>query len=339
MAAGSMVHRQLGQGLRVSAIGTGCMGLSQGYGPASDVESVRAIHQALDAGVTLLDTAMSYGLGHNEELVGRALAGRAGATGPGAGAGTVAVATKFGIVRGPDGVTLDGRPEHVRGYCEASLRRLGRDVIDLYYLHRVDPAVPVADSVGAMAELVRAGLVRYLGLSEATPEQLAQAAAVHPVAAVQFEWSLLWRDPENDIVPAARRLGIGMVTYSPLGRGLLTSTLTGADIDTSDFRRSDPRFHGADLDRNLRQVQALRDIATGLGITPGQLALAWLLAQGQDVVPIPGTRRPDRLAENVAAAQVRLSEDDLRRLEEAVPRSAWSGDRRSFAVPVTTRVE
>jgi aryl-alcohol dehydrogenase-like predicted oxidoreductase len=249
------------------------------------------------------------------------------------------VATKFGIVRDDRGVRVDGRPGHVRGYCEASLSRLGQDVIDVFYLHRVDPEVPLADTVGAMAELVRDGKVRHIGLSEATAAQLEEAAAVHPVAAVQFEWSLLWRDPESDIVPAARRLGIGMVTYSPLGRGLLTSTLTGADIDTSDFRRSDPRFHGADLDRNLRQVRALRDIAGGLGITPGQLALAWLLAQGQDVVPIPGTRRPDRLAENVAAAQVRLSEDDLRRLEEAVPRSAWSGDRRSFAVPVTTRVQ
>ena len=206
------------------------------------------------------------------------------------------MATKFGIVRGPDGVTLDGRPEHVRGYCEASLRRLGRDVIDLYYLHRVDPAVPVADTVGAMAELVREGKVRYLGLSEATPEQLAQAAAVHPIAAVQFEWSLLWRDPEDGIVPAARRLGIGLVPYSPLGRGLLTATLTSADIASSDFRRSDPRFSGGALDRNLAQVAALREVAGGLGITPGQLALAWLLAQGGDVVPIPGSRHPARIA-------------------------------------------
>ena len=328
MTAGDMTYRQLGPGLRVSAIGMGCMGLSQGYGPASDAESVRAIHQALDAGVTLLDTAMSYGQGGNEELVGRALAGRAA---------PVAVATKFGIVRGPDGVTMDGRPEHVRGYCEASLRRLGRDVIDLYYLHRVDPAVPVADSVGAMAELVRAGLVRYLGLSEATPQQLARAAAVHPVAAVQFEWSLLWRDPETGIVPAARRLGIGLVAYSPLGRGLLTAALTSADIASSDFRRSDPRFAGGALDRNLAQVAALRGVAAGLGITPGQLALAWLLAQGGDVVPIPGSRRPARIAENAAAAGIRLSPADLARLEAVVPRSAWAGDRRSFAAPATTR--
>ena len=320
-----MEQRHLG-GLAVSALGLGCMGLSQGYGPADDDESVRLIHRALDLGVTMLDTAMSYGQGHNERLIARALAGRQGL-----------VATKFGIVRDDRGVRVDGRPEHVRGYCEASLGRLGRDVIDVLYLHRVDPDVPLAETIGAMAGLVRDGLVRHIGLSEATPAQLEEAAAVHPVAAVQFEWSLLWRDPEHDIVPAARRLGIGMVTYSPLGRGLLTSTLTGPDIDGSDFRRGDPRFHGADLDRNLRQVRALRDIATGLGITPGQLALAWLLAQGPDVVPIPGTRRLDRLAENVAAAQVRLGADDLRRLEEAVPRSAWSGDRRSFAVPVTTR--
>ena len=320
-----MEQRHLGD-MAVSALGLGCMGLSQGYGPADDDESVRLIQRALDLGVTMLDTAMSYGQGHNERLIARALAGR-----------QALVATKFGIVRDDRGVRVDGRPEHVRGYCEASLGRLGRDVIDVLYLHRVDPDVPLAETVGAMADLVRDGLVRHIGLSEATPGQLEEAAAVHPVAAVQFEWSLLWRDPEQDIVPAARRLGIGMVTYSPLGRGLLTSTLTGADIAGSDFRRGDPRFHGADLDRNLRQVRALRDIATGLGITPGQLALAWLLAQGPDVVPIPGTRRQDRLAENVAAAQVRLGADDLRRLEEAVPRSAWSGDRRSFAVPVTTR--
>ncbi len=322
-----MEQRHLGRGgLATSAVGLGCMGLSQGYGPADDDESVRVIHRALDLGVTMLDTAMSYGQGHNERLIARALAGR-----------QAMVATKFGIVRDDRGVRVDGRPDHVRGYCEASLSRLGQDVIDLFYLHRVDPEVPLAETVGAMAELVRDGKVRHIGLSEATAAQLEQAAAVHPIAAVQFEWSLLWRDPEQDIVPAARRLGIGMVTYSPLGRGLLTSTLTGADIDASDFRRNDPRFHGTDLDRNLHQVGALQEIAARLGTTPGQLALAWLLAQGDDVVPIPGTRRADRIAENVAAAQVQLSPDDLRRLEDAVPRSAWSGDRRSFAVPVTTR--
>jgi len=324
-----MQQRHLGrEALATSAIGLGCMGLSQGYGPADDEESVRAIHRALDDGITLLDTAMSYGQGHNERLVGRALAGRRD---------RAVVATKFGIVRDDHGVRVDSHPGHVRGYCEASLARLGTDVIDLYYLHRIDPGVPVAETVGAMAELVRDGKVRHIGLSEATPGQLEQAAAVHPITAVQFEWSLLWRDPEDDIVPAARRLGIGLVAYSPLGRGLLTSTLTRAAIDDSTFRRDDPRFHGTDLDRNLGQTEALREVAAGLGITPGQLALAWLLAQGPDVVPIPGSRKPDRIAENAGAADVRLRPGDLRGLEELVPRSAWSGNRSGFAVPVTAR--
>ncbi len=323
----AMQQRNLG-GLATSAIGLGCMGLSQGYGPADDADSVRAIHAALDLGVSLLDTAMSYGQGHNERLIARALHGRSE---------PVAIATKFGIVRDARGVHVDGRPEHVRGYCEASLRRLGRDVIDLYYLHRVDPDVPVTDTVGAMAALVTEGKVRHLGLSEATPDQLEQAAAVHPVSAVQFEWSLLWRDPEDDVVPAARRLGIGLVPYSPLGRGLLTAALAGADIDTSDFRRPDPRFHGPALDRNLQHVAVLGDLAARFGLTPGQLALAWLLAQGPDVVPIPGSRRPERIAENAAAAGARLSPADLEQLDRALPRSAWAGDRHSFAVPVTAR--
>jgi aryl-alcohol dehydrogenase-like predicted oxidoreductase len=327
MQQAAIRQRNLG-GLVTSAIGLGCMGLSQGYGPADDADSVRVIHRALDLGVTLLDTAMSYGEGHNERLIARALRGRAE---------RALVATKFGIVRGAGGVRVDGRPEHVRGFCDASLRRLGRDVIDLYYLHRVDPDVPVADTVGAMAALVAEGKVRHLGLSEATPAQLEQAAAVHPVSAVQFEWSLLWREPEDDVVPAARRLGIGLVPYSPLGRGLLTAALAGADIDTSDFRRADPRFHGPALDRNLRQVAVLRDLAAGSGLTPGQLALAWLLAQGPDVVPIPGSRRPDRIAENVAAAAASLGPAGLERLARALPRSGWAGDRRSFAVPVTAR--
>ena len=225
-----MPQRSLG-GLVTSAIGLGCMGLSQGYGPADDADSVRAIRRALDLGVTMLDTAMSYGQGHNERLIARALHGR---TGP------VLIATKFGIVRDSGGVRVDGRPEHVRGFCEASLRRLGRDVIDLYYLHRVDPEVPVADTVGAMAGLVAEGKVRHLGLSEATPAQLEQAAAVHPVSAVQFEWSLLWRDPEDDVVPAARRLGIGLVPYSPLGRGLLTAALAGTGHRRQRFPPSGP---------------------------------------------------------------------------------------------------
>jgi aryl-alcohol dehydrogenase-like predicted oxidoreductase len=325
----AMRQRQLGSdGLVTSALGMGCMGLSQGYGPADDDESIRAIRRAAELGVTMFDTAMSYGQGHNERLIGRALAGLPW---------QVQVATKFGIVRDAAGVHLDGRPEHVRGYCEASLARLGVDVIDLYYLHRPDPQMPIADTIGAMAQLVTEGKVRHLGVSEVTPAQLGQAAAVHPISAIQFEWSLLWRDPEDDIIPAARRVGTGIVPYSPLGRGMLTATLTQADIDGSDFRRGDPRFHGGDLDQNLARVAALRSVADGLGLTAAQLALAWLLAQGPDVVPIPGTHRLDRIGQNVAAAGVELTEADLRGLEDAVPRAGWSGDRRSFAAAATSR--
>ena len=318
-----MQQRHLGSdGLVTSALGMGCMGLSQGYGPADDDESVRAIRRAAELGVTMFDTAMSYGQGHNERLIGRALAGLPW---------QVQVATKFGIVRDSGGVRLDGRPEHVRGYCEASLARLGVEVIDLYYLHRPDPQVPIADTVGAMARLVTEGMVRHLGVSEVTQAQLGQAAAVHPISAVQFEWSLLWRDPEDDIIPAARRLGVGLVPYSPLGRGLLTATLTAQDIEHSDFRRGDPRFQGADLDQNLARV------AGELGVAPAQLALAWLLAQGPDVVPIPGTRRLGRIEQNAAAAEVALTEHVLRSLDEAVPRTGWAGDRSSFAAVGTSR--
>lgn len=324
-----MLRRRLGKdGFETSAIGLGCMGFSQGYGATDDDESVRAIHAALDSGVTLLDTAMTYGRGHNERLIQRALTARSG---------PVEIATKYGIVRTDQGVGLDGRPEHVRGYCEASLSRLGVEVIDLYYLHRADPEVPVADSVGAMAELVAEGKIRHIGVSELTAEQLEQAAATHPITAVQFEWSLLWREPEDDVVPTARRLGIGLVPYSPLGRGILTATLARDEIDASDFRRSDPRFHGAALENNLTHIGRLRAIAAELGVSAGQLALAWLLAQGPDVVPLPGSRRQDRVVHNAAAADLVLSGADLRRLDDAVPRSAWAGDRTSFAVPVTAR--
>jgi aryl-alcohol dehydrogenase-like predicted oxidoreductase len=322
-----MEQRTLGRdGLTTSAIGFGCMGLSQGYGPADDEQSVRVIQRALDLGVTMLDTAMSYGRGHNERLLAQALAGRRD---------QAVVATKFGIARDENGVRLDARPERVRGYAEASLDRLGIDVIDLYYLHRVDPAVPIAETVGAMADLVRAGLVRHLGICEVTPEQIDQAAAAHPIAAVQFEWSLLWQEPANDVVPAARRHGIGIVPYSPLGRGLLSAALAADNVDSSDFRRSDPRFHGSALSRNLKQVAALGALAEGIGGTVGQLALGWLLAQGPDVVPIPGTRSAQRLAENAGAAAVRLGDADLARIAELG--SGWSGDRTSFAVPVTER--
>jgi aryl-alcohol dehydrogenase-like predicted oxidoreductase len=312
--------------LTTSALGFGCMGLSQGYGPADDAASVRTLHRAVDAGITLFDTAMSYGAGNNERLVGRALAQR-----------RVQVATKFGIVRTDAGVGLDARPEHVQSYCDASLQRLGRDAIELYYLHRVDPQVPIAETVAAMAELVADGKVCHLGVSEVTPDQLRAACAVHPIAAVQVEWSLLWREPEADLVPTARELGVGIVPYSPLGRGLLTATLSADAIDISDFRRGDPRFHGAELDDNLRQIAALRAFAAERGITAGQLALGWLLAQGDDVVPIPGTRNAARVAENTAAADVLLSADDLAELERLVPRSGWAGTRQSFAAPVTAR--
>jgi aryl-alcohol dehydrogenase-like predicted oxidoreductase len=306
------------------------MGFSQGYGPADDGESIKALHRAVELGIDLLDTAMSYGQGHNEQLVARALAELANR-------GEVQVATKFGIVRTEQGVSLDGRPDHVRGYCDASLERLGVDVIDLYYLHRVDPQVPIAETVQAMAQLVDDGKVRYLGVSEVTAEQLRAANAVHPIAAVQFEWSMLWREPELDIIPAARELGVGLVPYSPLGRGLLTATLNRDTIGTSEFRRTDPRFQDTNLDRNLSQIEALREVADSLSITAGQLALAWLLAQGDDVVPIPGTRRLDRIAENAAAAEVELSPAELERLDLAVRPEAWAGDRRSFAVPAMTR--
>jgi aryl-alcohol dehydrogenase-like predicted oxidoreductase len=317
-----MEQRHLGS-LSTSAVGLGCMGFSQGYGPADDDQSVATIQAALDLGVTLIDTAMSYGRGHNERLVGRALTGRRD---------DVVLATKFGIVRGESGVELDGRPEHVRGYCDASLDRLGVDTIDLFYLHRVDPAVPVAETVAAMAELVSAGKVRHLGLCEVDPRQLRQAVAVHPIAAVQFEWSLAWREPEHDVVPAARQLGVGLVPYSPLGRGLLTGTLP-ASYGDGDFRRDDPRFAGENLTANLALVQELARIAAAHGVSAGQLALAWLLAQGPDVVPIPGTRNPARIAENAAAAQVRLTDAELAALDGLT----WHGDRRSFAAHGTSR--
>ena len=324
-----METRSLGpDGLLVSAVGLGCMGFSQGYGPGGGDDAVAVIRAAIDRGVTFLDTAVSYGSGHNEELVGRAIAGRRE---------QVVLASKFGIVRDPGGVRLDGAPEHVRGYCEQSLRRLGVDCLDLYYLHRIDPAVPIGETMGAMAELVADGKVRHLGLSECDAGQLAQAAAVHPVTAVQLEWSLTWREAEDDVIPAARRAGAGIVPYSPLGRGMLTGALPAGGFAPGDFRAGDPRFSGDHLDGNLALVAAIRELAAGHGISPGQLALAWLLAQGPDVVPIPGTRRAARLAENAAAAGVRLSPADLARLEEVAPRDAWGGDRRSFAAHGTER--
>jgi aryl-alcohol dehydrogenase-like predicted oxidoreductase len=324
-----MKQRLVGPGgLPVSAVGLGCMGFSQAYGPADDSESVATLHAALDLGVTLLDTAMSYGSGHNEELIGRAIAGRRA---------QVVLASKFGIVRNEDGVHLDGRPGRVRAFCEASLARLRVDYLDLYYLHRVDPRVPVEETVGAMADLVTAGKVGQLGISEASADQLARAVATYPISALQCEWSLFWREPEDDVVPAARRLGVGLVPYSPLGRGMLTGALPPGGFADGDFRAGDPRFQGEDLARNLALAEAVSRLAKERGVTAGQLALAWLLAQGPDVVPIPGTRRPERLAENAAAADIELSAADIERLEAVAPRAAWAGDRQSFAAHGVTR--
>ena len=318
-----MDKRTIGpEGLTVSAVGLGCMGLSQGYGAADDAESTAVLQQAVDMGVTFLDTAMSYGGGHNEELIGKALAGRRD---------QVVLATKFGIVRGPEGVRLDGRPENVRRYCEASLARLGTDRIDLYYMHRVDPSVPIEETVGAMAELVAEGKVRHLGLSEASPEELERAAATHPIAAAQYEWSLWWRGIEDDVLPTARRLGIGMVPYSPVGRGFLAAPVSADGFGPGDFRQKDPRFQDENLKRNEAIAAEVRSLAAARGVTPAQLALAWLLAQGDDVVPIPGTRRAERVRENAGSADVALSRDDLDRLEAVAPRDAWVGDRQSFA--------
>ncbi|MGI8881485.1 MAG: aldo/keto reductase [Jatrophihabitans sp.] len=318
-----MELRKLGSaGPTVSSVGLGCMGLSQGYGPADDAESIATIRGALDLGVILIDTAMSYGSGHNESLVGRAIAGRRD---------EVVLASKFGIVRGPDGVRVDGRPENVRGYCDASLARLGVDHLDLYYQHRVDPDVPVEETVGAMAALVTEGKVRHLGLSEASVDELERAVSVHPISALQFEWSMFWREDEDKMVPAARRLGVGLVAYSPLGRGMLTGTAGAADsLPAGDFRRADPRFDRATAQRNQVLVERIREFASARGVTAAQLALGWLLAQGTDVVAIPGTRRLARVAENAAALP--LSASELAELEATVPRSAWVGDRQSFAV-------
>jgi len=324
-----MQTRTLGpQALTVSALGLGCMGMSQAYGPTDDTESIATVQRAIDLGVTFLDTAMSYGVGHNERLLSQALAGRRD---------QVTLATKFGIVRDADGVHVDARPEYVRGYCEASLGRLGVEHIDLYYLHRVDPAVAIEETIGAMADLVAEGKVRHLGLSEATVEQLERAAAIHPISALESEWSLWWREIEDDVLPAARRLGIGIVPYSPLGRGFLTGAVATDTLEKDDLRRGDPRFTGPALEHNQALLDEVRRVAAEREATPGQLALAWLLAQGEDVVPIPGTKRRVRVEENAAAAAITLSPKELDRLEAAAPRAAWSGDRQSFAAYRTTR--
>ncbi|WP_285644168.1 aldo/keto reductase [Lentzea sp. NBRC 102530] len=296
------------------------MGMSEFYGAGDESESIAVIHRALELGVTLLDTADMYGPHVNEELVGRAIADRRD---------SVVLATKFGIVRSPDGGrSIRGDREYVRASVEGSLKRLGTDVIDLYYLHRVSTNAPIEETVGAMAELVTEGKVRFLGLSEAGPETLRRAFAVHPITALQSEWSLWSRDIEAEIVPTARELGVGIVPYSPLGRGVLTGRFTSsADFGDGDFRTSNPRFSGSNLDTNLRMVEALRSLAAERGVTAGQLALAWVQHRGSDVVPIPGTKRIKYLEENVAAASLALSADDLAAIEAAVPAAEVAGDR------------
>jgi aryl-alcohol dehydrogenase-like predicted oxidoreductase len=316
-----MQTRTLGQGLHVSAMGLGCMGMSEFYGRADEDEAIRTIRRALELGITFLDTADMYGPFTNEKLVGRAIADRRD---------RVVLATKFGNVRGENGERLgiDGSPEYVRRACDASLQRLGVDHIDLYYQHRVDQTVPIEETVGAMAELVRQGKVRHLGLSEASPATIRRAHAVHPITALQSEYSLWGRDPEEEILPTVRELGIGFVPYSPLGRGFLTGRFQRTDdLAEDDFRRSHPRFQGDNLERNLALVERVRAIAEQKGATPGQLALAWVLAQGDDIVPIPGTKRVKYLEENAGALDVALTGDDLGALEEAAPRGAAAGER------------
>ena len=316
-----MKTRTLGRDLIVSEIGLGCMGMSEFYGPGDKEESLRTIHLALELGVTFLDTADMYGPFTNEVLVGKAIAGQHE---------RVVIATKFGNERLPDGtrIGINGTPEYVRKACDASLQRLGVDTIDLYYQHRVDKSTPIEDTVGAMAELVQAGKVKHLGLSEASPATIRRAHAVHPITALQSEYSLWSRDPEGDLLSTLRELGIGFVPYSPLGRGFLTGQFkTPEDIPEGDFRRNNPRFQGDNFYKNLKLVEEIRTMATEKDATPGQLALAWVLAQGNDIVPIPGTKRTSYLRENVGAAEVVLTSEDLQRLDKIAPKDIAEGER------------
>lgn len=318
-----MERRELGRGgLSVSALGLGCMGMSEFYaGREDEGESIATIHRALDLGVNFLDTADMYGPFKNEELVGRAIKGRRE---------EVILATKFGNVRGEDGsfLGIDGSPEYVASACEASLRRLGVDEIDLYYQHRVDAKTPIEETVGAMSRLVEQGKVRHLGLSEASVETIRRAAQVHPIAALQTEYSLWSRDPEDGILEACRELGIGFVAYSPLGRGFLTGRFRSLDdLPPDDYRRLAPRFQGENFEKNLELVRHVEELAREKGCTPAQVGLAWVLAQGSDIVPIPGTKQRKYLEENVAALEVRLTPEDLRRIDEIAPKGVAAGER------------
>ncbi len=318
-----MEERYLGRsGLKVSAMGLGCMGMSEFYGTGDPAESIATIHRAIDLGITFLDTADMYGHGANEELVGKAVAGKRA---------QVVLATKFGIVRDPSDPSkrgIDGRPEYVRSACEASLRRLGVETIDLYYQHRVDPAVPIEETVGAMAELVREGKVRYIGLSEPGPETLRRAHRVHPIAAVQSEYSLWSREPETEIIPACRQLGVGFVPYSPLGRGFLTSRIRSVeDLPQGDYRARTPRFQKENLEKNRKLLDALEEIARKHQMTPAQVALAWIYAQGPEIVPIPGAKTVAHLEENAATLKRSISFIDVVRLAQAFPPGSAAGER------------
>ena len=317
-----MQKRSLGsQGLVVSELGLGCMGMSEFYGTADEDESIASIHRAIELGVTFLDTADMYGPFTNERLVGRAITDRRD---------QVTLATKFGNERAEDGTRLgvNGKPEYVHKACDASLERLGVDHIDLYYQHRVDPNTPVEETWGAMRELVEAGKVRYLGISEAAPETIRRAHEIHPITALQTEYSLWSRDVEDEILPTVRELGIGFVAYSPLGRGFLTGQIQRfEDLPEGDFRRSSPRFQGENFQKNLELVDRVKEIANEKGVAASQLALAWLLHQGEDIVPIPGTKRREYLEENAAAAGITLTDEELKRIDEAAPKGAASGER------------
>jgi len=319
-----MQQRKLGnQGLTVSELGLGCMGMSEFYGKGDETESIATIHRALELGVTLLDTADMYGRGANEELVGKAIAHHRE---------QVILATKFGIQRGEDSSFrgISGSPDYIRSACDASLKRLNIDYIDLYYQHRVDPTVPIEETVGAMAELVKQGKVRYIGLSEASAATIRRAASVYPISALQSEYSLWSRDIEDEIIPTIAELGIGLVAYSPLGRGFLSGTVTNLDnLAPDDYRRNSPRFQGENFNKNLQLVEKVKEIATEKGVTPGQLALAWLLAKSKEIVPIPGTKRRTYLEENIAATDIKLTPAELQRIEKVAPKNSVMGDRYS----------